>query len=66
MTGILISTALLILDVFAAVDVFKSVAEPLKKAMWIFAIFMLPLIGPLAYYLLGRGGPLVGDHRIAR
>jgi|GEM_PF-2064538 len=66
MTGILISTALLILDIFAIVDVFKSVSDPLKKVIWIVAIFMLPLIGPLAYYLLGRGGPVVGDHRIAR
>jgi hypothetical protein len=66
MTGMLITAALLVLDVLSIVDVFKNVSDPLKKAIWIIAIFMLPLIGPLAYYLLGRRGPLVGDHRIAR
>ena len=66
MTGFVISAALLALDVVAIVDVFKRVADPMKKAGWIVFIFMLPLIAPLAYYLLGRGTPQVGEHRVGR
>ncbi len=66
MTGVLISIVLLFLDVYAIIDVFKNVSAPVKKVLWILVIFMLPLIGPLAYCLFGRGGPLVGDRRVAR
>jgi hypothetical protein len=66
MTGVFIWTAVLILDVLALVDVFKNVADPLKKVIWILAVFILPLIGPLAYYLMGRGGRAAGDGRLVR
>ncbi len=53
MTGLL-SLAILILDVVAIVDVLKSSSATNKKALWIILILILPLIGMVLYFLLGR------------
>lgn len=42
----------------ALVEVLRQeFSEPLLKIMWFLLIFILPIIGPLAYFLLGREKP---------
>ena len=67
MTGLLIAAAVLVLDVLSILDVFNSGKDSEKKAIWIVLILLLPLAGPLLYFLLTRRGPLAGGGRgIAR
>jgi phospholipase D-like protein len=60
MFGLLIAAAVLILDVLSILDVFNSGKDSEKKAIWIVIILLLPLAGPLLYYVLTRRGPLSG------
>jgi hypothetical protein len=53
MTAIL-SLAILVLDVVAIMDVLKSTADTNKKALWIILILLLPLVGMVLYFLLGK------------
>ena len=53
MTGLL-SLAILVLDVVAILDVLKSGAPTDRKALWIILILVLPLIGMVLYFLLGK------------
>lgn len=43
-----------ILDILAIVDCVKSGMSTGKKALWIILILLLPLIGLILYYLLGK------------
>jgi hypothetical protein len=52
--GILLGIAVLVLDVICALDVFRSAKDPEKKILWLVLIFLLPLLGPLLYYVLAR------------
>ena len=54
MIGSLVGAAVLFLDVLSILDVFKSGKDTEKKALWIVLILLLPLAGPLLYYLMGR------------
>jgi len=47
--GILI----LVLDIYAIIKITQSSAEPLKKAIWIVIILLLPFLGLLLWWLLG-------------
>ncbi|MDB5972423.1 MAG: hypothetical protein JWQ90_4873 [Hydrocarboniphaga sp.] len=47
--GILI----LVLDIYAIIKIAQSSAEPLKKAIWIVIILLLPFLGLLLWWLLG-------------
>jgi hypothetical protein len=60
MIGLLIAAAVLVLDVLSILDVFKSGKDAEKKAIWIVIILLLPLAGPLLYFVLTRRGPLAG------
>ncbi len=44
---------LLILDIWAIIQVAQSSASPLKKALWIVAILLLPLLGVIVWYFFG-------------
>ena len=50
----LIGLIILALDIVAIVDCAKSNVETGKKVLWIVLILVLPLIGMLLYFLLGR------------
>jgi len=53
MSGIL-GLIVLIADIFAIFDCLKSGKDTGKKALWIILILVLPLIGVVAYFLIGR------------
>ena len=56
--GVLIAAAVLVLDVLSLIDVCKNGNDLEKKALWIVLILVLPVAGPILYYLLARRGPL--------
>ena len=50
----LISLVILILDIVAIIDVLKSAMSTGKKVLWIILILILPVIGLLLYFFIGR------------
>ena len=50
----LVGLLILALDVIAIVDVFKSSIDSGKKALWIILVLVLPFVGMLLYFLLGK------------
>lgn len=48
-TGLLI----LILDIYAIMRVLRSSADPGMKLVWVIVILLLPLLGPILYFLIG-------------
>ena len=48
---------ILALDIWAIINIFQSSATNEKKALWIIAVVLLPLLGLILWYFLGpRGG----------
>ena len=43
----------LIADIYAIISIAQSSVEPLKKALWIVLILVLPLVGFIIWFLLG-------------
>lgn len=43
----------LIADIYAIINIVGSKAEPLKKALWIVLILLLPFVGFVIWYLFG-------------
>ena len=54
----LIGLVILVLDIVAIVDCVKSNADRGKKALWIILILLLPVVGMILYFLLGRKGTI--------
>lgn len=52
--GGLLGLVVLVLDVIAILDVFKSSQDTGKKVLWIVLILLLPVVGLILYYLLGK------------
>lgn len=52
--GGLIGLVILVLDIIAIVDCLKSSLEQGKKILWIVLIIILPLIGMILYFLVGK------------
>jgi hypothetical protein len=50
----LIGTVILILDIFAIVSVLMGSSEPMRKLLWIVLILLLPVVGVVLYFLIGR------------
>jgi hypothetical protein len=50
----LLSLVILVLDIVAIIDVFKSSMSTGKKVLWILLILILPVIGLLLYFFIGR------------
>lgn len=52
--GGLIGLIVLILDIIAIVEILQSGRAVGEKLLWILIILLLPLLGVLLYFLLGR------------
>lgn len=52
--GGLLGLIILVLDIIAIVDLFKGAKENSKKILWLILILIIPLIGMILYFLLGR------------
>ena len=53
MSGLL-GIVVLVLDVVAIVDAVKNIQDTGKKVLWIVLIVLLPVVGLVLYYLLGK------------
>ena len=56
MSGLL-GIVILVLDVIAIVDAVKNIQDSGKKILWIVLIVLLPVVGLVLYYLLGKKKP---------
>ncbi len=52
--GPLIALVILVLDIIAIVDTVKSSMDTGKKALWIILILVLPVLGMILYFLIGK------------
>lgn len=52
--GGIVGIIILVLDIVAIVDVIQSAMETGKKALWIILILLLPIIGLVLYFLIGK------------
>ena len=50
----LLGLVVLVLDIIALVDCLKSDAATEKKLLWILLIVILPILGMILYFLLGK------------
>ena len=52
----IVGLIILVLDVLAILDVWRSNREAGSKLIWTLVIFFLPLLGLLLYYMIGKRG----------
>ncbi len=52
--GAILGLVVLVLDIVAIVDALKSSMDTGKKALWIILILILPVVGMVLYFLLGK------------
>ncbi len=50
----LVGAVILILDIFAIVSVLVGKSGVMRKLFWIAVILLLPLVGMVLYFLVGR------------
>jgi hypothetical protein len=50
----LLGLAVLVLDIIAIIDVLKSSMATGKKIVWIILILVLPIVGMVLYFLIGK------------
>ena len=49
-----VGAVILLLDIFAIVSVLIGTSGVMRKLMWIAVILLLPIIGMVLYFLIGR------------
>jgi hypothetical protein len=47
----------LVLVIYAALQIFGSSADTMKKAIWIAVVAVFPLVGLIAWFFIGPGTP---------
>lgn len=52
--GGLLGLVVLVLDIVAIVDAVKSSLDKGKKILWIILILVLPVLGMVLYFLIGK------------
>lgn len=52
--GGILGLLVLVLDIIAIVDALKSSMGTGKKALWIILILILPVVGMVLYFLIGK------------
>ena len=50
----LVGAVILLLDIFAIVSVLLGSSEVMRKLLWIAVILLLPVVGMVLYFLIGR------------
>ena len=53
---LILALAVLVLWIWALVDIIGSPMSAGAKIVWLLVIFFLPLLGSILYLLIGRGG----------
>jgi len=47
----------LVLVVYAAVQIFGSSADTIKKIIWLLVVLLFPLVGLIVWFFIGPGTP---------
>jgi len=50
----LLGLVILVLDIVAIVDLLKSAKDTGKKVLWVILILVLPVVGMVLYFVLGK------------
>jgi hypothetical protein len=50
----LVGAVILLLDIFAIVSVLLGSSGVMRKLLWIALVLVLPIVGMLLYFLIGR------------
>ena len=51
----LVGALILVLDIYVIYLILTGRGDPGIKLVWVIVVLLLPLIGPILYFLLGRG-----------
>ncbi len=49
-----IGLLILILDIYVILQIMKGGGDSGKKILWIIIVLLLPLIGPILWYVMGK------------
>lgn len=52
--GRLIWLIIIVIDIAVILDIIRSNKDSEKKVLWIIAVILLPVLGPILYYLIGK------------
>lgn len=52
--GRLIGLLIFVIDVIVIIDILRSNKDSEKKIIWIIAVVLLPVLGPVLWYFMGR------------
>ena len=52
--GRLIWLIIFVIDVVVILDIIRSSKDTEKKALWVIAVILLPVLGPILYYVIGK------------
>ncbi len=58
MLGGIVPILVIILFVWALVDILKARRDNTWKLLWVLICLILPLLGPIVYYFIGRNSKL--------
>jgi hypothetical protein len=50
----IVGLLILVLDIFVIIQIAQGPGDTGKKILWIILVLILPLLGPILWYLLGR------------
>lgn len=50
----LIYLAVLVIDIVVILDIFKQSWDIVKKVVWTLIVLILPVVGPIIYWLVAR------------
>ncbi len=51
----IVGILILVLDIFVIMQIVGGSGDAGKKILWIVLVLILPLLGPILWYALGRG-----------
>ena len=54
----IIGLLILVLDIFVIIQIVQGGGDSGKKILWVIIVLLLPLLGPILWYALGRGNAL--------
>ena len=52
--GRILYLAIIVLDVIVILDILRSNKDNEKKILWVIAVVLLPVLGPILYYVIGK------------
>jgi len=54
----LVGILILVLDIVVIMQIVNGSGDTGKKLLWIIIVLILPLLGPILWYVLGRGAAM--------